>query len=230
MIAVVPEPPLLVPQLATGAAEETADLRAAVLAAGRRLASASAEWIVVGSDAGGRRSVGADARGTFAGFGADVVVGMSPGAAGPVDPELPLPLLIASWLAEGLGVTLRGELVAPDTPARECAALGTELARATTALLVVGDGSAKHTEKAPGYFDERAHAYDAAVADALAAGDPAALAAAVADPGPAAELWVSGRAPWLVMAGAAQGAAWRVERGYSAAPFGVHYHVAVWER
>jgi len=226
VIAVVPETPLLVPELATGATAETAQLRSAALAVVGELAAISAEWTVVGADAGGRRSVRPDSRGSFVGFGVDVVVGMSPDAGGDVDPALPLPLLVAGWLAAGRGVTLHGELVAPDMPAAECAALGAQVAGAGRPLLIVGDGSAKHSERAPGHLDERAVAFDAQVAAALDAGDPDALAALDADL--AAELWAAGRAPWHVLAGAARGQRWHGELRYSGAPYGVGYHVAVW--
>ncbi len=107
------------------------------------------------------------------------------------------------------------------TPTPRRLALGAELARrpphrrsadgaasrgAAAALLVVGDGAAMHTEKAPGYLDERAGPFDDAVAAALAAADPAALAAL--DPALAAELWASGRAPWQVLAGATREGTW----------------------
>lgn len=228
MIAVVPETPLLVPELATGATAETAQLRSAALAAVGELAAMSAEWTVVGTDPGGRRSVDPHTRGSFVGFGVDVVVGMSPDADGDVDPVLPLPLLVAGWLAAGRGVTLYGELVAPDMPAAECVALGAELAAAGRGLLIVGDGSAKHSERAPGYLDERAAGFDDQVAAALGAGDPDALAAVDAEL--AAELWAAGRAPWHVLAGAARGLPWRSELRYTGAPYGVGYHVAVWRR
>jgi hypothetical protein len=226
-VAVVPEPPLLVPELATGAAAETDALRAACREAARRLAGSSS-CVVVGADAGGRRTVGPGTRGSFVGFGVDVVVGLAPDAAGPVDAALPLPLLIAGWLREGLPVALRGELVAPDADPEACFALGASLADEASALLVVGDGAATHTEKAPGFLDERAGPFDDAVAAALAAADPAALAAL--DPALAAELWASGRAPWHVLAGATRGSAWTGELLHSSRPFGVGYHVAVWQR
>ena len=102
---------------------ETAALRAACREAAHRLAAAATSWIAVGSDAGGRQTVSADARGSFVGFGADVgaavVVGLGPHAAGPVDPALPLPLLIAGWLREGLPVTVRGEMVVPEDQRKE---------------------------------------------------------------------------------------------------------------
>jgi hypothetical protein len=227
-VAVVPEPPLLVPELATGATAETAALRAACREAARRLAASASTWTAVGADPGGRRTVGPGARGSFVGFGADVVVGLGPDAADPVDAAMPLPLLVAGWLREGLPVTVRGELVAPEAEPAACLAFGAELGGEATALLVVGDGAATHTEKAPGYLDERAGPFDDAVAAALAAADPAALAAL--DPGLAAELWVAGRAPWQVLAGATRDGTWTGELLHSTRPFGVGYHVAVWQR
>ncbi|WP_433279865.1 hypothetical protein ACQPZA_09600 [Pseudonocardia xinjiangensis] len=235
LVAVLPEPPLLVPELATGAATETAELRAACVGAAARLGAASARWVAVGADAGGRRTVRPPARGSFVGFGADVVVGLDPASAAvPVDPELPLPLLIAGWVAAagGVAVSIRGELVAPDEDPRACAELGTALAAELAAdpdpvgLLVVGDGATTHTAKAPGYLDERAGPFDAAVAAALRDADTDALAHL--DAGLATALHVAGRAPWQVLAGAAAGRRWRGELTYSAVPYGVAYHVAVW--
>lgn len=237
MVAVLPEPPLLVPQLATGAAVETAELRAACLAAAGRLGRAARRWVAVGADPGGRRTVGPRARGSFVGFGVDVVVGLDTAgdaSAEPVDPRMPLPLLIAGWVAgqAGARVRIRGELVAPDEPPAACAELGARLGAELSAtdepvgLLVVGDGAATHSERAPGHLDERAGPFDTAVAAALHGADPAALAAL--DPALAAELVVAGRAPWQVLAGATGPGRWRGELLHSAAPFGVAYHVAVW--
>jgi hypothetical protein len=227
MVAVLPEPPLLLPELATGASAETAALRDACREAAGRLGAAARSWIAVGADAGGRRTVAPWARGSFVGFGVDVVVGLSPDATGPVDPDLPLPLLVAGWARAGLDVSIRGELLAPDTDPASCAALGATLAEEQVGLLVVGDGAAMHGEKAPGYRDERAGPFDTAVAAALRDADPAALAAL--DPDLALQLWVSGRAPWQVLAGATRGRPWRGELLHSSMPFGVAYHVAVWE-
>lgn len=233
-VAVLPQPPLLVPELAAGAAGETAALREACLVAAARLGPG--RWVAVGADAGGRRTVGPDARGTFAGYGVDVRVRLDTRGpdAGPADPRLPLPLLVAGWVAAaaGLEVEIHGELVAPDATPAECAALGAslraELAGGDAALLVVGDGATTHTEKAPGHLDERAWAFDAAVAAALAAADTAALAAL--DAGLATALHAAGRAPWQVLAAAAAGPGWTGELLYSAAPYGVAYHVAHWGR
>ncbi len=95
------------------------------------------------------------------------------------------------------------------------------------ALLVLGDASACRTLKAPGYLDERAAPFDAEIARALGSADAGALRAL--DTGLARELKVSGRAPWQVLAGAADG-----NTGLSGAllhedaPYGVGYVVATW--
>ena len=234
-VAVLPEPPLLVPALANGAAAETGELRAACVTAASRLAAAASRWVAVGADRGGRRTVAPDARGSFVGFGVDLVVGLdSAGSSSPVDSRLALPLLIAGWAAAATGarVRIRGELVGDQDSPADCAALGAALAAEFAAdpepvgLLVLGDGAATHTERAPGHFDPRAADFDAGVAAALQAADPVPLTAL--DPGLAAELLAAGRAPWQVLAAATAGSAWRGELLHSSAPFGVAYHVAVW--
>ncbi|GAA1399109.1 class III extradiol dioxygenase subunit B-like domain-containing protein [Pseudonocardia kongjuensis] len=226
-IAVIPQPPLLVPELSGDTAAGTEAVRAAVREVVAALAAVAPEWIAVGADPGGRRSVPAGARGTFAGYGRDVPVAL-PGDDGPDEgAELPLPLLVAGWAAAGSGVrSVRGELVAPDAPVADCLALGAELAVCDAGLLVVGDGAAKHTATAPGGFDERAEAFDAVVADALDRADPDALAGL--DPAAAAQLWAAGRAPWQVLAGAAAGRSWSATHRHTGAPYGVAYHVAFW--
>jgi hypothetical protein len=78
----------------------------------------------------------------------------------------------------------------------------------------------------PGAPDPEADAFDAAAARALASGDPAAVLALDADR--AAAVAAEGRAAWQVMAGAAQGRAWRAELAYDAAPAEVRYLVATW--
>ncbi len=55
-----------------------------------------------------------------------------------------------------------------------------------TSYLVVGNGSAKRTEKAPGHLDDRAHAFDTLLGAGLRAGDLTDVDLSVAD-----ELWAS---------------------------------------
>ena len=87
----------------------------------------------------------------------------------------------------------------------------------------MGDGSARRSAAAPGYLDERAEPFDAAVEQAFRDGDLSALTAL--DPDLARDLLASGRPAWQALAGALLPApAHRVL--YSAAPFGVAYLVA----
>ncbi|KFZ79393.1 aromatic ring-opening dioxygenase LigB [Amycolatopsis sp. MJM2582] len=223
-VAVLPQPPLLIPELAAGAADECAELREACLAAVRRLTSASPDWIVIGA-ATGAPEVPEHASGSFRGFGVDLGVSLSRVTA--PETELPLPALVAGWLREQVGASsVRVHLVDAATPSDQCE----QFARAVgdhSAVLVLGDGSSRHGPRSPGGEDARAEDFDAGVRDALAKADTGALAAL--DPALAAELGAGGRAPWQVLAGLADGD-WTAEVLYSAAPFGVGYHVAVWER
>jgi hypothetical protein len=89
----------------------------------------------------------------------------------------------------------------------------------------MGDGSARRSIKAPGYVDDRAGGFDAAVAAALAEG-PEAVAAL--DGALAGELLAAGWPAWQVLAGAAAGSAWDTAVSYDDAPYGVGYVVARW--
>ena len=102
-------------------------------------------------------------------------------------------------------------------------------------LLVVGDGTARRTEKAPGHLDERAAGFDAVVENALAAGDPEALLAL--EPTLAETLLVGGLDAWRAASRAAlaevrpDGAAprgWTGAVHLAEAPYGVGYFVATW--
>jgi hypothetical protein len=75
-------------------------------------------------------------------------------------------------------------------------------------------------------LDPRAASFDDAVARALAEPDPGALLDL--DPQLAAELLVAGLPAWQVLAGALRGGSWCGGLRYSAAPYGVAYHVASW--
>ena len=94
--------------------------------------------------------------------------------------------------------------------------------------LVMADGSARRSAKGPGYLDERAETYDAAVTKALASSDLDGLAGI--DETLAAELLVGGVGPLKALAGLARGATWRAEVLYDAAPYGVQYTVVSWSR
>lgn len=92
-----------------------------------------------------------------------------------------------------------------------------------TGVLVVGNGSAKRTEKAPGHLDERAQHFDAGLRAALT-GDVAALG--LVDHALADELWADVGALVQLPALVPQGATAEVR--YDDAPLGVQYWVISW--
>lgn len=112
--------------------------------------------------------------------------------------------VVASGATGGSGARVAAALVA---------AAGAEVVgEGETGVLVVGNGSARRTEKAPGHLDERAADFD----DALRA------SFADIDPVLAEELW----ADTACLAGLPPLA--EAEVLYDDDPFGVQYWVAVW--
>ncbi|MFB7377078.1 class III extradiol dioxygenase subunit B-like domain-containing protein [Kitasatospora purpeofusca] len=226
--AVCPCPPLLVPEVAVGASSELEPLRAACdEALGAVLAAAPDLLVVVGT--GPEAEVWTEGgAGSFHRYGVPVVAALPGGRA--EGPELSPALTVGAWLLGRAGATLPTHACAvpADAPADRMLGLGQGLAGLAdrVGLLVMGDGSACRSLKAPGYLDERAEGYDAELARALGTADTAALAAL--DPGLAAELKAEGRAPWQVLAGAAEGAGLTARLGYQDAPYGVGYLVASW--
>ncbi|EPH42839.1 class III extradiol dioxygenase subunit B-like domain-containing protein [Streptomyces aurantiacus] len=235
--AVCPCPPLLVPEVAAGAAPELDAARAACTDAIGVLAASRPDRLVVVGPAGqsGRGPHPQGAHGSFRGFGVDfgVRLGAAPadGQAQASERELPVSLAVAGWLlgrTEWSAAPVEGIGVGEPLETERCVRAGEEIAARAdrVALLVMGDASACRTLKAPGYLDERAAGFDADVARALAAADVAALKAL--DTELAQELKAAGRAPWQVLAGAADGADLNGELLFDEAPYGVGYLVAAW--
>lgn len=231
-VAVLPHPPLLVPELAVGADEATTTLRTRCVEVAERLAGAAPHWVAVGADTTAR-DIAATAAGTFAGYGVDLPVRLGTDEPDPVDPLLPLPALVAGWLRERAGATsVRVRLLAADLSPADCAAEGGWLAAELSGadpvgLLVLGDGSHRHGERAVGRPHERAAEFDDAVRAAFTATDLDGLLAA--DPDLADELGVAGRVPWQLLAGVLAAGSWRCVSSELLVPFGVAYHLAEWE-
>ena len=144
---------------------------------------------------------------------------------------LPPALTVGAWLLAdadadaGLaGPVAVGRSIGPEADPVELAA--DLLGLGTVGLLVMGDGSARRSERAPGYVDPRAEPFDAAVAAALAAGDAAALRAL--DPALGADLLAAGVPAWRVAGHAAAGVDLTAELLHRSAPYGVGYLVASW--
>jgi hypothetical protein len=92
---------------------------------------------------------------------------------------------------------------------------------AAEGVLVVANGTAMRTEKAPGHLDERAAGFDDTVEQALRRGDATALRDL--DGGLAEELWVRDWPALRALADLVDGCP--MELGYSDDPYGVQYWV-----
>ncbi len=219
-IAIVPSAPVLVPELASSAAGELTDLREAAFAAAATLPS---QWIAVGVGAADH-VVGPERTGTFAGYGVDVPVVLSPGA--DHGGELPLCALMTGWLRGAVAPEARAEVwvlcadLEPDAAVQRGRSLRIEAdANADpVGVLIVADGLHTLTPQAPGGYDPGSTAVQAVLDDALAAGDTAALMRL-----PRA---VVGRAAYQALAGL--GAPRTARELYRGAPYGVGYFAGVW--
>ncbi|SEP14795.1 hypothetical protein [Trujillonella endophytica] len=218
-IAFCPGPPLLLPAVEGRAAPETTALRRACAEAVEAVLAAGPESVVVvGPGAEGRYGEG-DA-GDLRGVGVDLEVPFAGGArAG--GRRTPTALTIGAWLLDRAGHTGPRLGVGPAELAEAVAGLP-----GTVGVLAVGDGSARRSVKAPGYLDDAAAPFDAAVAAALAAGDAAALAAL--DPAEGERLLAAGVPVWRAVGGVVAGRAVQAQLRYDDAPFGVGYLVASW--
>jgi hypothetical protein len=219
-VAFCPHPPLLVPEVAQGAAPELDDLRAACRTALQFAGTRAANIMLLGPGDRARHHP-PNARGSLAPYGLPLEIPLGSDAPGPV--ELPLSLTIGAWLVR--------DALGPDTGATGWsvgADDGSLPARgeADPALLVVmGDGSARRSTSAPGYLDDRAAGFDKHVADAMASGDPGRLRV---DPSLASELLAAGAPAWNAAATLLRGRTFTGDLLFDAAPYGVGYFVATW--
>jgi hypothetical protein len=229
-IAIVPSAPVLVPELAGAAAAEVADVTAAVLTAAALLPP---RWLAVGTgiadevlDPDGPR-----AEGTFAGFGADVRVRLSPQARDGAQPpaEFPLCALLAAWVrgrarpeASVHVRVYRGD-IDPGTAVARGRQLRAELDREPDPIgvLVVADGANTLTPAAPGGYHPGDADAQLILDDALANGDVAALTRLPPQ--------IPGRVAFQVLAGLAEPGPRSAKELYRGAPYGVGYFAGAWQ-
>lgn len=193
-VAFLPITPLLIPEIATGAAGELDGIREAAKAAVDWACARTPTALLVPGDAVG------DPDWSLPGFGLPVGSGTPVGLAEG----------IGRWLLDGRPATVVD-------PSGELAAFGS--------VLVMGDGSASRSERAPQHLHPGAQAFDEAVVDALAAGDHRTLARL--DRGLAAEVGAAGAAAWTGVARQVSGVTDPVV-DVVAEPYGVQYIVARW--
>lgn len=216
-------PPLLAPEL-SGADPAAAELRAASRRAVAELVASAPELIAVVGTAERGTTWPPSARLDLGRFGGPRTVSPSASPAS----LAPLSVGLGAMLLDDVGYAgprlLRSVGAEDGRPA--CQAIGVELAGAVdrVGLLVVADGSARRTLKAPGYFDERAESYDDAVRRAVASGDLTALAGL--DPALARELMAPGWPALQVLAAAFGSVRPQSTVHYAQAPHGVGYLVA----
>ncbi len=175
-----------------------------------------------------------------------------PEYAGIEDPAAPLRtacLDAVTWTAKDAGDVLR-VVAAPPDPANQARGVETSVGRRLadhlaaaagfggrveagdgpapgSAVLVLGNGSARRGEKAPGHLDARASAFDDGLLATLAAGDTAALAEV--DDALGAELLADGLAGLRAVGRALVGTEVQPTVLYADDPFGVQYWVVTWE-
>ena len=218
----VPHPPVLLRELG-GTDDPVPDLRSAALAAVRDLVrDVDAVVVVGGSDVG---------RAWDPAAGADVRRFGTTSAPRP-DAALPPSLGVGVRLLADAGWTgpVLTHAVAWDADRATLDDLAGDVAGrdGRVGVQVLGDGSARRGEKAPGYLDERAFPFDDAVAKALADGEAAELADLDSDL--AAELMVLGASAFrfLGLLALRQSARPDAAVTYHDDPFGVDYVVATW--
>jgi hypothetical protein len=220
-VAFCPSPPLLLPAVEGAAEPETTALRRACADAVAAMLEIHPEVVLVvgaGGDDGIRFGTG-DV-GDLAPFGVPVQVPFE-GRVRPGGRRLPLAHTVGAWLLDQAGYSGTRVGLAPADLSDLLSSLP-----GPVGVLAMGDGSARRSVKAPGYLDEAAEPFDAAVCAALAAGDAAGLAALDAAEG--ARLLADGVPTWRAVGAALGGRPVTARLHHDAAPFGVGYAVADW--
>lgn len=214
-VVLLPGAPVLVPELAGSAWDESAGAVDRSLGILRTAARGVSEVVVWGCDAAGR-GLG-DVRTSLRRWGAEVPVGRED-APDATCAHAPDAALIAWWFLDRAGVEQPRSFVAVGDGAPERRGPG-----AGTLVVVVADGPASLTPRAPVPEDPRGVALDSRITAWLTGGG------ALPDPGAteADEVGWWSRPAWRALEAltggrpAAESASW--------APFGVGYHCARWE-
>lgn len=221
----VPAAPALLPGIG-GAADPLADLR-------ERARAVVADVADVAVSVTGARLVVVAAGDTTRGWDLDAPSGAERFTTGQVpDGALPTGLEIGRMFAPlGWGEPIGLHSIAADAASDECVVLGREIAEVgPVVLVVVADGPATLTEKAPGHLQPDATTFASSLSQAVASVDLTALADL--DPQTCDRLWMRGRPALQVLAGAVAGMTSESElRGQliaDEAPFGVQYLIARW--
>ena len=227
--AFLPNPPLLVPAVASGAAGELEPLRQASRDALLRVYGNGTGQLTVLGPADTSAMHSPVARGSLSGYGVSLDVHLgSPGCGGAV--ELPLSLTVGAWLVDqalGPSTGAVGFSVGPDFAASRAAvellAMAESAPRADRGIQVQSSSAVRCRRPSP---RGRAGPFDAEVAAALSHGDGEALADL--DEGLGAELLAAGVPAWRAAGALLAGGSYDAELLYADAPYGVGYFAAAW--
>jgi hypothetical protein len=236
-IAMVPGTPLLIPEIAAGAAPELADVRQASLERVAWAARAAGTITVLAQDPQASvlslthldDVVNLHPLGLSAGVNAAEPDGLAHRRKSPPSmsgSDLPVAVLVAAWLAAAAGVTIDEVWSVPSDPGR--VALPARIAE-SEGLLLIADGTSTRTPKAPGSFVDGAEEFDTAVTEALRSVDAAFFldARRATD---AQRFGVQGLGAWAAAATivTTSSSTWSGEVDLVVDPFGVCYTVAAW--
>lgn len=213
-VVLVPGAPVLVPELAGAAADDTARFTAGLVDLLAGAAADAREVAVWGCDPTGR-TLG-DMRSSLRRWGADVTVG-GVGPARAIVADAPDAALLGWWFLDRAGIGLPRSFVGVGPDAAYVPG-----PREHSLVVVVADGPASLTDRAPVPSDPRGVTLDTRLTDWLGAGGR------LPDPGrPVADEvgWWS-RDAWLALAALVGDRP--AEDSVSCAPFGVGYHGARW--
>jgi len=225
--AFCPQPPLLHPELGSPGDANVAALRSACKDALYRILGPRAQGVLVLGAANDASSADTVYRRGDAGELSGDGVAVRQRFDGPPAQDgarLPLAHTLAAWLLDEAGFTgPRLGLVAGARSPK----LGSAVADGRGwALLVMGDGSARRTERSPGWYDAEAVAFDDTVVGALSGGDGDVLLDV--DQAIAHRVLAAGVVAWHEAGTILQGRAMTPRLHYADAPFGVFYVVASW--
>lgn len=214
-VVLVPGAPALVPELSGAAAADSARQVAVALDILGRAAAGASRAVVLGTDPAGHRL--GEVRSTLSRWGVAVPVGRSTAPQAAHD-DVPDAALLGWWFLDRAGIDLPRSFVGL---ARD--GWPTCAPEPDTLVVVVADGPASLTPRAPIPEDPRGVTLDSELAGWLRDGGP------LPDPGTAvsdAVGWWS-RVAWRVLGGMVGERAAR--ESVSWAPFGVGYHCARWD-
>lgn len=230
-IATVPATPLLIPEVAAGAAAEFHDVRGAALQRVRWAAGSDNRVILLAADPGVRSVVELPASSSLDLSGLGLPTSSDAATRDSSGTRPVVSAMVGNWLAAAVEVEIASIWAVPADPAQALAHPTPDLGQGDVGVVLIADGSATRTPKAPGSFVEGALEFDDRLTDAVSAVDVDYFL----DPARVDDVerfGVQGLGAWAVAARFArtQTGEWSGEVDLAADPLGVQYLVAGWRQ